>query len=125
MSSPIRFGTSGWRAIIADEFTVANARRVVAAIARHVVLTAAANPRSSSGPSLVVGYDPRFLSETFAALAAEEAARHGIRCYLSPDAVPTPAVAFAIRQRKADGGINFTASASSSRCRTERPRFPR
>ena len=58
----------------------------------------------------MIGYDPRFLSETFAALAAEESARHGIRCYLSSDAVPTPAVALAIRLRKADGGINFTAS---------------
>ena len=107
MSTPIHFGTSGWRAIIADEFTVENARRVVAGIARYVVSAAG---RPSSEPSLVVGYDPRFLSETFAALAAEEAARHGIHCYLSPDSVPTPAVAFAIRQRKADGGINFTAS---------------
>jgi len=111
MSSPIKFGTSGWRAIIADEFTVANARRVVGAIARHVVSEAAASKgRSASEPSLVIGYDPRFLSETFAALAAEEAARHGIHCYLSPDSVPTPTVAFAIRKRKADGGINFTAS---------------
>jgi len=114
MSSPIKFGTSGWRAIIADEFTVANARRVVGAIARHVVSEAAAKGHSSSepsrGPSLVIGYDPRFLSETFAALAAEEAVRHGIHCYLSHDSVPTPTVAFAIRKRKADGGINFTAS---------------
>jgi len=104
MSSAIRFGTSGWRAIIADEFTVANVQRVVGAIARYVVSTAA------SSPSLVVGYDPRFLSETFASLAADVAAQHGIHCYLSPDSVPTPTVAFAIRQRKADGGINFTAS---------------
>ncbi len=109
MSSPLRFGTSGWRAIIADEFTVANARRVVAAIARHVV-SATGKQRPSPRPSLVVGYDPRFLSETFAALAAEEAASHGICCYLSPDPAPTPAVAFAIRQCGADGGINFTAS---------------
>jgi phosphomannomutase len=104
MSSPIRFGTSGWRAIIAEEFTVANVRRVVGAIARYVVSTAGGRP------SLVVGYDPRFLSERFAGLAAEVAAQHGIHCYLSPDCVPTPTVAFAIRQQKADGGINFTAS---------------
>jgi len=116
-STPLRFGTSGWRAIIADEFTVANARRVVAAIARHVVSEAGAAAgkgrtasETSREPSLVIGYDPRFLSETFAAHAAEEAARHGIRCYLSPDSVPTPTIAFAIRKRKADGGINFTAS---------------
>ena len=110
MSSPIHFGTSGWRAVIADEFTVANVRRVGGAIARYVVATAASRSASASQPSLVVGFDPRFLSETFASLAAKVAAQHGIHCYLSSDCVPTPTVAFAIRQRKADGGINFTAS---------------
>ena len=104
MSSPIHFGTSGWRAVIAEEFTSANVRRAVGGIARYVVSTA------TDAPSLIVGYDPRFLSEKFAALAAEIAAQHGIHCYLSPEAVPTPTIAFAIRQRKTDGGINFTAS---------------
>ena len=103
MSTPIKFGTSGWRAVIAEEFTMANVRRAVGGIARYVAST-------SDRPSLIVGYDPRFMSEKFAALAAEIAAQHGIHCYLSPEAVPTPTIAFEIRRRKADGGINFTAS---------------
>jgi len=103
MSTPIKFGTSGWRAVIAEEFTMANVRRAVEGIARYVASTA-------DRPSLIVGYDPRFMSEKFAALAAEIAAQHGIHCYLSPEAVPTPTIAFEIRRRKADGGINFTAS---------------
>lgn len=104
MGSAIKFGTSGWRAVIAEEFTLANVQRVVEAIARHVVSTA------SVRPTLLVGYDTRFLSEKFAGLTAELLASHGIHCYLSREAVPTPTVAFEIRRRKTDGGINFTAS---------------
>ena len=101
----IKFGTSGWRAVIADEFTYANVRRVIGAIGRYVV-SKSANGR----PSLVVGYDTRFLSEKFAADAAKQLAACGIDCFLSSEAVPTPTVAFEIRRRKAAGGINFTAS---------------
>ncbi len=104
MSSPIHFGTSGWRAIIAEDFTVENVQRAVGGIARYVRSTEAAQP------SIVVGYDSRFLSEKFASLAAEMLASYGIRCYLSRETVPTPAVAFEIRRRQASGGINFTAS---------------
>ena len=104
MASSIKFGTSGWRAVIADQFTQANVRRVVESIARHVTATA------SGRASLIVGYDTRFLSEKFAAFAAELLAARGIHCYLSKEAVPTPTVAFAIGRRKTDGGINFTAS---------------
>ena len=64
----------------------------------------------TDGPSLIVGYDTRFLSEKFAALASELLASHGIHCYLSKEAVPTPAVAFEIRRRKTQGALNFTAS---------------
>lgn len=104
MSFPIHFGTSGWRAVIAEEFTVENVKRIIGSIARYVRSTETARP------SLIVGYDSRFLSEKFASLAAEILASHGIACYLSRDPVPTPAVAFEIRRRKASGGINFTAS---------------
>ncbi|MBI1956553.1 MAG: phosphoglucomutase/phosphomannomutase family protein, partial [Acidobacteria bacterium] len=104
MNSAIKFGTSGWRAVIAEEFTLANVQRVVEAIGRYVVSTAPARP------TLLVGYDTRFLSEKFAGLAAALLARHGIHCCLSKEAVPTPTVAFEIRRRKTDGCINFTAS---------------
>src|SRR5258707_11311346 len=97
MPSKIKFGTSGWRAVIAEEFTFDNVRKVVEAIARHVN---SSTPKSVAEPSLIVGYDTRFLSEKFAVIAAEILTGQGIRCYLSNGAVPTPTVAFEIRQRK-------------------------
>jgi phosphoglucomutase len=103
--APIKFGTSGWRAVIAEEFTQANVRKVISAIARYVRISA-----GTSRPSLVVGYDTRFLSEKFAAEAARIFAGHEIDCYLSAAAVPTPAMAYEIRRRRAAGGVNFTAS---------------
>ena len=104
MSSQIKFGTSGWRGIIAEDFTLENVRRVIDAIARYILATA------SSRPTLIVGYDTRFRSDKFAGLAAEMLASQGIHCYLSQQASPTPAVAFEIRRLKTQGGINFTAS---------------
>jgi alpha-D-glucose phosphate-specific phosphoglucomutase len=100
----IRFGTSGWRAIIAEEFTVANVRRVAAAVARVL----ADGPRARRG--VFVGYDTRFLSDRFAREAAEVLAAHGLPVYLSPTPVPTPAIAFAIVAGRRAGGVNITAS---------------
>ncbi len=102
-SSPIHFGTSGWRAVIADQFTSANVEKAVHGIATYVAAT-------SPHPALLVGYDTRFLSETFAAQAARILSSRGIDCYLSEQAVPTPALAYEIRRLRTDGGINFTAS---------------
>ena len=100
----IRFGTSGWRAVIAEEFTVANVRRVASAIARQV----------KSGPGwrrgVFIGYDTRFLSDRFAREAANVLAAHGIPVALSPTPIPTPAVAHAIVSGRRAGGINITAS---------------
>jgi phosphoglucomutase len=105
MSSPaIQFGTSGWRAVLAEEFTFPNARRVIAAIAR--VLSADAR----SGGLVLVGYDTRFLAERFAAQAARILARHGFMAEVSARPVPTPVLAFEIRRRGAVGAVNFTAS---------------
>ncbi len=100
----IKFGTSGWRAIIADEFTYANVRRAVEGISRYVVAHA------SGAPSLLIGHDPRFLGPELAQMAAEIAAGHGIHVLLCNDSAPTPAISFGIRNRKTGGGINFTAS---------------
>jgi alpha-D-glucose phosphate-specific phosphoglucomutase len=103
MPTEIKFGTSGWRAIVADEFTLANIRRAVTGIAQYVAST-------GSGKSVLVGRDPRFLGETFVAEAARILALHGVKPLVIPDAAPTPAIAYAIREHKASGGINFTAS---------------
>jgi len=104
MTAPIRFGTSGWRAVIAEDFTFGNARRVVAAIAR--VLSSDSRPR---GP-ILVGFDTRFLADRFALEAARILARHGIAAEVSTRPVPTPVLAFEVRRRGAAGAINFTAS---------------
>ncbi|MGH7751538.1 MAG: phosphoglucomutase/phosphomannomutase family protein, partial [Gemmatimonadales bacterium] len=100
----IRFGTSGWRGIMADDFTFDRVRAAVGAIADYV---RGQNPKN---PQLVVGYDTRFLSEEFSRTAVEVLAEHGVRSLLCRQPTPTPTIAHEIRRRKADGGINFTAS---------------
>jgi alpha-D-glucose phosphate-specific phosphoglucomutase len=102
-TSPIKFGTSGWRGLIADDFTFANVRLAVTAIAEHV-------KTKSKQPTLLVGYDTRFYSEEFSQLAVEILQQHGIRTLLCETFTPTPAVAYEIMRRKLDGAINFTAS---------------
>src|SRR5262249_30307391 len=109
MTSPddakaIRFGTSGWRAVLAEEFTFGNARRVIAAIARVL----AADGRA--GGLVLVGYDTRFLADRFAAEAAAIFVRHGFPAQVSVRPVPTPVLAFEIRRTGAVGAVNFTAS---------------
>lgn len=99
----ITFGTSGWRAIIADEFTYANVRLVTQAIAS--VLN-----EEQSGGGMIVGYDTRFLSEHFAAACAAEFAGLGFATYLTNRETPTPVISYCIRTKGARGGINFTAS---------------
>jgi phosphoglucomutase len=99
----ITFGTSGWRAIIADEFTLANVRLVTQAIASVL------NEEKTGGP-IIVGYDTRFLSENFAAECAAEFARLGFEAYLTTRATPTPVISYCIQTKQARGGINFTAS---------------
>jgi len=104
MLTQIRFGTSGWRAVMAEEFTFANVRRAVGGIARYVA------GQKPQGARVIVGRDPRFLGETFCAMAAEILEGHGIRPVVVAEAAPTPAFAYAVAQTKADGVINFTAS---------------
>ena len=100
----IKFGTSGWRGVIADEFTFTRVRAVTQAIADHLV------SQGLKDKGVIVGYDTRFLSEKFAAEAARILAACGIHSYLSNRDVPTPVVSYEIIRRKAAGGINFTAS---------------
>ncbi len=103
MPTEIKFGTSGWRAIVADEFTVANIRRAVTGIAKYVA-------KGGANPKVLVGRDPRFLGESFVEEAARILAEHGVQPVIIPEAAPTPAIAYAVRERKAQGAINFTAS---------------
>src|SRR5437763_7215032 len=104
MATQIRFGTSGWRAVMAEEFTFANVRRAVTGIARYVA------SQRQSGARVIVGRDPRFLGETFCSMAAEILSSHGITPLMIADPAPTPAIAYAVIREHADGAINFTAS---------------
>ncbi len=101
----IRFGTSGWRAVIADEFTFQNVERVTRAVCSYLI-----TDRAVSGQKLIIGHDSRFMGEKFASVAAGIASRSGFHVLLCPEPVPTPTISHAIRINEASGALNFTAS---------------
>lgn len=103
-ATPIKFGTSGWRGIIADDFTFDRVKVVTQAIAQYLMEEGIAER------GVVVGYDTRFLSERFALETAKVLAGNDIPVYLSDRDAPTPVISFEILRRRAAGGINFTAS---------------
>ena len=103
MPDAIHFGTSGWRAIVAEEFTLPNIRRAVAGIARYV-------KKQPGSHRILVGRDPRFMGEIFVEEASRLLADHGVVPEVIAEASPTPAISYAVIQRKASGAINFTAS---------------
>ena len=107
MSQTIKFGTDGWRGIIAEDFTFDNVRVCAQGVADYLL------DRNISSQGLVVGYDTRFASEDFAAAVAEVIAGNGIKVYLNPDAAPTPVISYAIVAKKAAGAVIITASHNS------------
>ncbi|MBI2860386.1 MAG: phosphoglucomutase/phosphomannomutase family protein [Chloroflexi bacterium] len=109
MNSPIKFGTDGWRAIIAEDFTFDNVRICAQAVAGYL------QESGLAGRGLVIGYDTRFASEDFAAAAAEVVAGNGIKVYLCPRPTPTPVVSYAVLDRKAGGAVVITASHNPAR----------
>lgn len=100
----IKFGTDGWRGIIADEFTFANLARVSAAVARYL------KGEKLSGRRVIIGHDTRFLSEEFARAVADQFTGRGIKVLLAKGPNPTPAVAAAIAEHNAAGAVMLTAS---------------
>jgi phosphoglucomutase len=99
----IHFGTSGWRGVIADDFTFPGVRRASAAIAGHVTA-------GNKNPTVIVGHDTRFFSPEFARTSASVMRDHGCKIVFCPDPTPTPVLAHAIIYNKLDGGVNITAS---------------
>jgi len=102
----IKFGTDGWRAVIADEFTFANVARVSQATADYWTQ----NPVAGTERKVIIGYDRRFASDTFAGRAAEVFAGNGFRVILTPCPTPTPSVSYAVKALHAIGGVMITAS---------------
>lgn len=100
----IKFGTDGWRGVIADDYTFDNVRRVAGAIASYVL------KYEDSRRGLMIGYDTRFGSPRFARLVAEVVANAGIPVKLANDFTPTPAVSLAVKQQGAAGGVMITSS---------------
>ncbi|MEE8518086.1 MAG: phosphoglucomutase/phosphomannomutase family protein, partial [Dehalococcoidia bacterium] len=107
-ATTITFGTDGWRALIARDYTFENVR----ACAEGVCLLLEESSKAAQG--LVIGYDTRFGSPEFAAEVAQVSAAHGIRTYLADHAVPTPALSFSVLNHGAGGGVVITASHNSS-----------
>lgn len=104
MSDTIKFGTDGWRAFIADDYTFANLRRAAQGFASYLL------EKGRQGQWVVVGYDKRFHSENFAAASAEVLAGNGLNIFLTQGPTPTPTIAYAVVNKKACGAINITAS---------------
>jgi len=100
----VKFGTDGWRAVISEEFTFANLRLVAQAIAEFVL------EEDSSDPSVVIGFDTRFLSDRYAAEVACVMAANEIRALLARADTPTPAISYAVANRNATAGVMITAS---------------
>src|SRR5258708_4466382 len=102
----IKFGTDGWRAVIADGFTFANVERVTQAAADYW----AANPVAGTKKTVIIGYDPRFLSDEFAPRSPGVFAANDFKVVLTPEPTPTPSVSFAVKAQQAVGGVMITAS---------------
>jgi phosphomannomutase len=100
----IKFGTDGWRGVIAEDFTYENVRKVACAIARYAARA------EKPGSGVLVGYDNRFGSEQFARVAAEVVAMTGTPVWVTNTPCPTPAISLLVKQRAAAGGIMITAS---------------
>jgi phosphoglucomutase len=108
----IRFGTAGWRALIARDFTFGNVRLASQAVADHLNAERGNTQSEIHGrkPNVIIAYDCRFLGRQFALATAEVFAANGLTPLLCNRDTPTPVLAFTIRKRKAIGGINVTAS---------------
>src|SRR6476620_10169827 len=104
MTQEIKFGTDGWRGIIADDFTFENVRRVAGAIGSYV------QKYENAKGGVIVGYDARFASPQAARVVADVIAAAGIPVKLANDYTPTPAISYAVKQQGAAGGVMVTSS---------------
>ncbi len=109
IKSVVKFGTDGWRGIIADDFTYANVRVAARAIAHYVLA------HEDAARGVCIGYDTRFGSRSFAQVVAEVLAAAGIPVLLAAEITPTPALSYAVRERGAAGGVMITSSHNPAR----------
>src|SRR5882672_9317189 len=103
-TTPIKFGTDGWRGVIADDFTFANVRTAATAIANYILA------KEDPAKGVCIGYDTRFGSKAFAVAVAEVLAGAGIPVMIADRITPTPALSYGVREHKAAGGVMITSS---------------
>ena len=104
MSTIIKFGTDGWRGVVAEDYTFDNVRRCAQGFANYLI------EAGEGGKWVVVGHDKRFSGEHFAAAVAEVLAANGFKVWLTDGATPTPVISYAVVDKKAAGAVNITAS---------------
>jgi len=104
MTDKIKFGTDGWRGVIAKDYTFANVQRAAQGFALYLL------EKGYEGKWVIVGYDKRFHSENFAGTVAEVLAGNGLNVYLTDGPTPTPVISYAVVDKKACGAVNITAS---------------
>src|SRR5688572_27856887 len=104
MTEKIKFGTDGWRGVIAEDYTFDNVRRAAQGFASYMLSI------DKESEWIIIGHDNRCGSEHSAAAAAEVLAGNGLKVYLPQDATPTPVSAYAVVDKKAAGAVNITAS---------------
>jgi len=114
----IKFGTDGWRGVIASDFTFENVSVAAAAVAAY--LHAQTDPKQVVSRGICIGYDSRFLSEAFARTCAEVVAATGIAVKLAREITPTPALSYGVRELGAAGGIMITSSHNPAQWRLSR-----
>src|ERR1700756_1622768 len=107
-TTPIKFGTDGWRGVIADDFTFDNVRKAAAAIAGYILN--AKDPQEAAAKGVCIGYDTRFASDRFARAVAEVLAAAGIPVKLAIRITPPPALSYGVRNLGAAGGVMITSS---------------
>ena len=104
MPTTIKFGTDGWRGVVAEDYTFDNVRRCAQGFSNYLL------EQGKQGEYVVVGHDKRFSGENFAAAAAEVLAANGFKVWLTAEATPTPVISYAVVDKKAAGAVNITAS---------------
>jgi phosphomannomutase len=104
MTHTIKFGTDGWRGVVAEDYTFDNVRRCAQGFANYLI------KGGNQGREVVVGHDKRFSGENFAAASAEVLAANGFKVWLTDGATPTPVISYAVVDKKAVGAVNITAS---------------
>src|SRR5258707_12300527 len=102
----IKFGTDGWRAVMAEDFTFVNVARVAQASADYW----SANPVAGTERKVIIGYDRRFFSDRFAQTCAEVFAANDFQVVLTPEPTPTPSVSFAVKDLRAVAAVRMPAS---------------